>query len=84
MELSLKSDLEAIKARSTTIIPPPVQALMKHANDELRASGIIERALKVGDKAPEFALPNPAGAIVSSRVLLGRGPLVISFYRGRW
>jgi peroxiredoxin len=57
---------------------------MKHATEELRASGIVERALKVGDKAPEFALPNPAGTIISSRTLLEKGPLVISFYRGRW
>lgn len=82
--MSLKSELEAIKARSATIIPPPVEALMKLATDALRASGILGRALKVGDKAPEFFLPDPAGTIVSSRTLLEKGPLVISFYRGRW
>jgi len=82
--LSLKSELEAIKAKSATLIPPPVQALMKHATDELRASGILGQALKVGDKAPEFSLPNPNGTMVSSRMLLEKGPLVISYYRGRW
>jgi len=82
--MSLKAELEAIKAHSATRISPAAQALMKQATDELRASGILGRALKVGDKAPEFSLPNPTGMVVSSRTLLARGPLVISFYRGRW
>ena len=82
--MSLKAELEAIKVHSATRIPPAAQALMKQATDELRASGIVERALRAGDKAPEFSLPNTTGAIVSSRALLATGPLVISFYRGRW
>ena len=82
--MSLKEELEAIKAQSGSRIPPAALALMKQATDELRASGIVERALRVGDKAPEFSLPNTTGAIVSSHALLATGPLVISFYRGRW
>ena len=34
--------------------------------------------------APEFTLLDPDGKPVSSRELLARGPLVISFYRGVW
>jgi len=40
--------------------------------------------LKVGGRAPDFALPDGDGRIVSSKDLLGRGPLVVTFYRGRW
>ena len=39
---------------------------------------------KVGTTAPEFTLPNLAGQPVSSRALLATGPLVVSFYRGKW
>jgi len=42
------------------------------------------RVLKVGDRAPEFALPDSAGTVVDSRRLLAAGPLVVTFYRGRW
>ncbi len=52
--------------------------------DELRRSGILARVLKPGDPAPEFALPNADGRLVSSRDLLARGPLVATFYRGKW
>jgi peroxiredoxin len=57
---------------------------MHRATEDLRHSGIIERVLKIGDRVPEFALPNAQGQIVSSAKLLEKGPLVVSFYRGVW
>jgi peroxiredoxin len=51
---------------------------------ELRASGISERAIKIGEKAPSFELPDHQGKLVSSTTLLQQGKLVISFIRGRW
>src|SRR6266540_3654251 len=44
----------------------------------------IDRVLKVGDKAPDFVLPNAAEQPIDSRALLAGGPLVVTFYRGRW
>lgn len=46
--------------------------------------GIIDNALKIGDRAPNFVLPDAYGEFVSARELLKRGPLVLSFYRGSW
>lgn len=43
-----------------------------------------ENALKVGQQAPSFSLPNPDGNLVSSTELLAKGPLVVTFYRGSW
>jgi peroxiredoxin len=59
-------------------------AAMKRATDELIASGQAQRAKKAGDTAPDFTLLDPDGKPVTSRELLARGPLVISFYRGVW
>src|ERR1700744_4858458 len=63
---------------------PDRLARMQRATDELIASGQAQRARKAGDAAPEFTLLDPDGQPVSSRELLARGPLVISFYRGVW
>ena len=63
---------------------PEQVALMHRAVDELRAGRAAERALKVGDRAPDFTLPNADERLVSARELLARGPLVVTFYRGRW
>ena len=59
-------------------------ALMARATQELIESGQAQRARKAGDRAPEFSLQDPAGNLVSSRELLAKGPLVLSFYRGVW
>jgi peroxiredoxin len=55
-----------------------------HLVDWLRQSDVASRALQVGDKAPEFLLPDADGRLHSSERLRGQGPLVVSFYRGGW
>ncbi len=64
--------------------PAVNQAAMDEAEQALRDSGILERALGPGQAVPRFSLPNAAGRTVSVEVLLAQGPLVISFYRGAW
>lgn len=41
-------------------------------------------AIKVGQKAPQFELPNAQGKLISLDSLLHKGPLVVTFYRGDW
>lgn len=43
-----------------------------------------QNALKVGDKAPDFTLPNAKGESISLNKLLNKGPVVVTFYRGDW
>jgi peroxiredoxin len=79
---ALKADF---KAGKFPLVPSAEQlALMDRATDELIVSGQVGRALKAGDRAPEFTLNDPDGNPVSSKALLEKGPLVISFYRGVW
>ena len=84
--MSLKEKLDAMRAAKDEgrIFPPDVVALMHKSTAELAASGQAERALKAGDLAPSFVLPDADGARVSSKDLLAKGPLVLTFYRGVW
>lgn len=82
--MTLQAELDALKAQSQTRIPQEAQAIMRRAVEDLRKSGILDRVPKAGTKAPEFTLPNVAGQPVSSRALLAKRPLVVSFYRGKW
>ena len=51
----------------------------------LTASAQAPRAaLKVGDKAPEIALPNGDGKLVQLSEYTARAPVVVVFYRGFW
>ena len=50
----------------------------------LRDTDVASHALKVGDTAPDFVLPDANGRLHSSEQLRRDGPLVLSFFRGGW
>jgi len=82
--MALEEKLAAIREMAKTRQPPEVRAVMQKATEDLRASGIMERVGRIGAPAPDFTLPNVAGQPVSLAALRARGPVVLSFYRGRW
>jgi len=41
-------------------------------------------ALRVGERAPDFTLPDAAGRPVSLAEFRGNKPVVLVFYRGAW
>lgn len=87
--MTLQARLDAFKAdfkggKAPYFAPPEIHPVMERATAELIASGQAGRALKAGDRAPDFSLNDPDGRPVSSADLLARGPLVLSFYRGVW
>ena len=82
--MSLKAELKTLQNRLEAGRAPEVLTEMHRAVEELRTAEILGRVLKVGDRAPEFTLPNATGAPVDSSQLLAAGPLVVTFYRGRW
>lgn len=84
-DMPLQGKLDAFRFEfDNNLAPPAAVAVLHRATDELIASGAENRALKVGDVAPEFLLPDPDGHMVSSRTLLEYGALVVTFYRGAW
>ena len=48
------------------------------------ASGVLENALNVNSKAPNFTLKNALGNSVSLYDELKKGPVVLTWYRGGW
>ncbi len=82
--MSLEDRLAAIREMAKTRQPPEVRAVMQQAIEDLRASGIMGRVAKVGTPVPDFTLPNVVDQPVSLAALRARGPVVLSFYRGRW
>jgi peroxiredoxin len=87
--MALQDRLDAFKADFVSgrlPFKPTKEVLdaMHRATAQLIESGQAQRAKKAGDLAPEFALTDSDGKPVSSRELLAKGPLVVSFYRGVW
>jgi hypothetical protein len=86
---SLQTRLNEFKKTFESGAPPynaprEVIETMHRATVELKATGIEERALKVGDRAPIFNLFNQNHVQVSSDDLLHDGTLIVSFFRGHW
>ena len=82
--MTLQANLKAITEGVRQQAPAEVFAAIEAANAKLEMSGIARRALKAGDRIPDFDLPDATGKVVRSADLLAAGPLVISFYRGSW
>ena len=82
--MSLKAELDAFRSEFMAQVSPEIREAMVRADMELAASGIAQRALKAGDRAPDFNLPDARGSYVHLKELLATGPVVLSFYRGSW
>ncbi len=52
--------------------------------DRITRSGAGEGVPGVGDRMPDFVLPDQNGRLVSLRDLIAAGPLIVSFNRGQW
>jgi peroxiredoxin len=68
----------------TKFAPPAALEVMHRVTEKLIESGQALGALKAGEQAPDFSLPDSEGRLVSSRELLSGGPIVLTFYRGFW
>ena len=82
--MTLKEELDARLAQFLQTASPDRIAAYQHGVDELAASGFAEGAVKEGDMAPDFSLPNVRGEEVRLSQLLAKGPVVLTFYRGGW
>ena len=80
---SLKEQTEAKIAAGRSAKPE----FMKGVDDVINEAKAFEQgknAIKVGQKAPTFELPNPVGKLMSLDALLEKGAVVVTFYRGDW
>ena len=82
--MSLQEKLDAYKEGMAQKAPKEALDIMHRATEDLRNSAIMEGVRKIGDPAPEFELQNNAGELIRLKDLLSGGPLVLSFYRGKW
>jgi peroxiredoxin len=82
--MRLQQEIDAFSSEAAGRFPPDVLAKLRQSIEDVRNSGIADRALTVGDLAPAFTLPNAQGRPVALTGLLQRGPVIICFYRGIW
>jgi peroxiredoxin len=82
--MSLEEELAAQRSRAYARRPPEERRVRASAIEDIVRSGVARGALRVGDRAPHFALPDSNDRLVDVDRLLHEGPVVLSFYRGGW
>lgn len=81
---SLAERLLEVRAGIAQYVRPENQQINERTVEWLRVSGVGERALRSGSRAAAFDLPDQHGKVISSADLLSHGPLIVTFFRGRW
>ncbi len=85
LKTSLQDQLDRITQNTRALVQPERLAISEKATEDLFNTGIEDRILKPGAQAPSFTLEDArTGKPVHSADLLAVGPLVVSFFRGRW
>ncbi|MEO6740947.1 MAG: hypothetical protein ABIP20_11890 [Chthoniobacteraceae bacterium] len=79
---SLKERLDGRRAEFLKSAPADKAQSYQAGIDAVAASGIYDRALKTGAKAPDFTLKNASGQPTRLSELLKKGPVVLTWYRG--
>ncbi|MES2681933.1 MAG: peroxiredoxin-like family protein [Pseudomonadota bacterium] len=82
--MNLLHDLERERVYWLQQQQAPASAIEVMAMEFLRRAGIEGKALRVGERAPSFRLPDQHGQLVELSTLLAQGPTVLVFYRGHW
>jgi hypothetical protein len=79
---SLKSVLDEKKANFEAKADETKKAVYADGIQDIINKHVLDNALKVGDKAPNFELTNATGFSVSLDSKLKEGPVILMCYRG--
>jgi hypothetical protein len=82
--MTLKEKIDAYKEVFKAKAPKAAQEIMRRATEDLQNSPQMLNTIKVGALAPDFTLKSSRNTDVALATLLDRGPVVLSWYRGRW
>ena len=80
----LKALLDAKSLESTSKFTEEKKQIYADGITSVANSGVLDAALKVGDKSPNFTLNNALNEAVSLYNELKNGPVVLTWYRGGW
>jgi hypothetical protein len=64
--------------------PAEIAVTMQQATEQLAEDYAPRKVLQVGDKAPDFELPDALGKPVRLSDRLRQGAVILTFYRGGW
>lgn len=81
--MSLNDNLSRMAEELNQLTPMEAMQAFERSIQEVQYSGLAT-GLKVGEKAKDFTLVNHTGEEINLYEQLGKGPVVLTFYRGSW
>lgn len=81
---SLQDELDEKKHAFNEKAPEEKKKIYAEGIASVANSGVLEKALQVGDTAPNFTLTNATGEKISLAEQLKNGPVILTWYRGGW
>ena len=82
--MSLTEKLAEKKALSASKVPAEKWAIMQKSTQDLQKQSLSTQALREGEMFPTHDLLDVNSRAVNIQDFLGKGHLVVSFYRGGW
>jgi peroxiredoxin len=80
----LQPALDGFKADWEARVGAEIARLIAGDIDDLRDSGVLDRAAKPGDAFPAVALTDALGRAFDLAALVADRPAIVTFYRGGW
>jgi len=81
---NLQAKLDLKKNAFNEKAPEAKKKMYAEGIETVAKSGVLEKAMQVGDNAPNFELTNARGEKISLAAQLKKGPVVLTWYRGGW
>jgi len=82
--MNLATELATFKEGFLARVPKERAQMIQRYIDQSRGDAVAAGALRAGERAPNFALPNQNGQRVELATRLKSGPAIVIFYRGGW
>jgi peroxiredoxin len=80
----LAQQIEELNENLTKQLPTEVLEIFSKSIEELRAQGIEESSIEIGERFPDFSLPNTNDETIELKELLKNGKVIVAFFRGSW
>lgn len=81
---NLEQQIEELNENLAKQLPAEVLEVFGKSIQDLKAQDIEESSIGVGDRFPDFILPNTNDETVALKELLKNGKVIVAFFRGSW
>ena len=84
MNTTLTMQIEQLNRELSSQLPHEIVAAFAQSIEDLKSNKMEENSIQIGEKIPEFSLPNTQGEIINSVEFSKNKKIILAFYRGSW